>query len=114
VIPHGLTGGPHVIIMAFQQWHQALVNAWSPHLERISAEHPGMEVWEVPSISKGYRLFMSGIDSGMRADIPDPDVRRHTPTAYTDLNALARPRAAVAGGDQPVPRRLPGQHPLAC
>ena len=90
VIPHGLTGGPHVIIMAFQQWHQVLVNSWTPHLEEMAAEHPGMEVWEVPSISKGYRLFRSGIDGGMRAGIPDPDVRRHTLTAYTDLGALTR------------------------
>ena len=24
VIPHGLTSGPHVIIVAFQQWQQML------------------------------------------------------------------------------------------
>lgn len=90
VIPDELPGGPHVIILAFQQWHQALVNQWVPGLQALSRRHPGTEVWEVPSLSKGYRLFRQGIDGGMRAGIPDPDTRRHTLTAYTDLGHLAR------------------------
>lgn len=90
VIPHGLTGGPHVIIVAFEQWHQMLVDRWVPGLHALAGRHPGLEVWEVPSISTGYRLFRGYIDGGMRAGIPDPDTRRHTLTAYTDLHALAR------------------------
>lgn len=90
VIPHGLQGGPHVILLAFQQWHQSLVEQWKAPLGPIAEEYPGTEVWEVPSISKGYRLFRAGIDGGMRAGIPDADVRRHTLTAYTDLDELAR------------------------
>jgi hypothetical protein len=90
VIPHGLPGGPHVIIVAFQQWHQALVNRWVPGLTAMAERHPGMEIWEVPSISQGYRLFRGGIDGGMRAGIPDADTRRHTLTAYTDIRHLAR------------------------
>jgi len=89
VIPDGLPGGPHVIVVAFQQWHQMIVNRWKPSLEAIAERHPGTEVWEVPSLSRGYRLFRSGIDGGMRAGIPDVNVRRHTLTAYTDLGALA-------------------------
>ena len=89
VIPDELPGGPHVIILAFQQWHQLVVNKWKPPLKNIAERHPGTEVWEVPSISRGYRLFRSSIDGGMRAGIPDPDVRRHTLTAYTDLGQLA-------------------------
>lgn len=88
-IPDGLPGGPHVIILAFQQWHQSLVEQWKPHLKTIAEKHPGTEVWEIPSISRGYRLFRASIDGGMRAGIPDPEVRRHTLTAYTDLNQLA-------------------------
>jgi hypothetical protein len=89
IIPDSLPGGPHVIILAFQQWHQTLVEACKPRLERLAGQHPGMEVWEVPSISRGYRLFRSAIDGGMRAGIPNADVRRHTLTAYTDLDQLA-------------------------
>jgi hypothetical protein len=90
VIPDELPGGPHVILLAFQQWHQMLVNEWKDPLEQIAARHPGTEVWEVPSLSKGYRLFRAGIDGGMRAGIPNPVVRRHTLTTYTDLDGLAR------------------------
>ena len=90
VIPDGLTGGPHVIILAFQRWHQALVEQWKPDLEALAQRHPGTEIWEVPSLSSGYRLFRGGIDGGMRAGIPDPETRRHTLTVYTDLHALAK------------------------
>jgi len=90
VLPDGLPGGPHVMVLAFQRWHQALVERWKPGLEALAARHPGMDVWEVPSLSKGYRLFRAGIDGGMRAGIPDPEVRRHTLTTYTDLGDLAR------------------------
>lgn len=89
VIPHGLTGGPHVIVVAFHQWQQILVDRWVPGLHALAERHPGLEVWEVPSISTGYRLFRGYIDGGMRAGIPDPDTRRHTLTAYTDLRELA-------------------------
>ena len=90
VIPHGLPGGPHVIIVAFKQWQQILVNLWVPGLKAVADRRAGMEVWEVPSISQGYRLFRGGIDGGMRAGIPDVDARRHTLTAYTDIGHLAR------------------------
>ena len=90
VIPHDLPGGPHVILMAFQQWHQSIVDKWKGPLERIAEDSPGMQIWEVPSISKAYRLFRSGIDGGMRAGIPDRDAREHTLTTYTDLGELAR------------------------
>ena len=71
VIPDELPGGPHVIILAFHQWHQKIVDRWTGPLEAIAEQHPGTEVWEVPSMSRGYRLFRSGIDGGMRAGIPD-------------------------------------------
>jgi len=89
-IPDDLPGGPHVLVVAFQRWHQSIVDRWKPPLEALAKRHPGTEVREVPSISRGYRLFRSGIDGGMAAAIPDVSVRRHTLTAYTDLGALAR------------------------
>ncbi len=90
VLPDGLPGGPHVMILAFRRWHQELVERWKPGLEALADRHPGMEVWEVPSLSKGYRLFRASIDGGMRAGIPDPEVRRHTLTTYTNLRDLSR------------------------
>ncbi len=89
VIPDELPGGPHVIILAFQRGHQAIVDRWKLPLEAVAERHPGTEVWEVPSLSRAWRLFRSQIDGGMRAGIPDVDVRRHTLTTYTDLSALA-------------------------
>ena len=90
VIPDELPAGPHVIILAFQRWHQTIVERWKSPLQAVVHRHPGTEVWEVPSLSRGYRLFRSSIDGGMRAGIPDAGARRHTLTTYTDLRALAR------------------------
>lgn len=90
VIPDELPGGPHVLILAFQRWHQSLVDEWTGPLEEIAKRHPGTEIWEVPSISRGYRIFRGTIDGGMRGAIPDVDVRRHTLTSYTDLASLAK------------------------
>lgn len=89
VIPDSLPAGPHVIIIAFQRRHQRLVEEWDAALRPIAERHPGMELWEVPSLSRGYRLFRAQIDGGMRAAIPDLETRRHTMTAYTDLGQLA-------------------------
>ena len=89
VIPDELPGGPHVIILAFQRRHQSTVDRWKTPLEGVARRHPGTEVWEVPSLSRGWRLFRATIDGGMRAGIPDVGVRRHTLTTYTDLASLA-------------------------
>jgi hypothetical protein len=88
-IPDDLPGGPHLLVMAFQRWHQSIVDDWTPSLTALAGRHPGTEVWEVPNLSKGFRLFRSGIDGGMAAAIPDVSARRHTLTANTDLRELA-------------------------
>jgi hypothetical protein len=88
-IPDDLPGGPHLLVVAFQRWHQSIVDDWTPPPTAAAKRHPGTEVWEVPSLSKGYRLFRGGIDGGMAAAIPDISARRHTLTAYTDLRQLA-------------------------
>ena len=88
-IPDDLPGGPHLLVMAFQRWHQSIVDDWTPPLTEAAKRHPGTEVWEVPNLSKAYRLFRSGIDGGMAAAIPNVSARQHTLTAYTDLRQLA-------------------------
>ncbi len=87
-LPDELPSGPRVLVVAFQRWHQILVNGWQPGLERIVASRPDATLWEVPALSRLYAAARPYIDGGMRSGIPDPGARQHTLTTYTDLRAF--------------------------
>jgi hypothetical protein len=89
-IPDGLSGALNLVVLAFEREHQYPIEAWLPHFARLEEAYPGLEVWEVPALSRGYRIWRGAIDGGMRAGIPDPNVRRHTLTSYLDLRDLRR------------------------
>jgi hypothetical protein len=88
-LPDDLPPGPRLVVLPFQRWQQVLVEGWKAAAEPLRRERPDLTVWEVPSLSRGYRVMRGYIDGGMRAGIPDEDVRRHTLTTYTDLRLLA-------------------------
>jgi len=90
LVPDDLPGNPRVIILAFQRWHQMLVDGWSRHAHALAETCPDISVWEVPAMSHVYAVGRFFIDGGMKAAIPDVGVRRHTLTAYTDLDALVK------------------------
>jgi hypothetical protein len=90
LVPRDLHGQARLLIVAFERWHQLLVDSWSTTLAALGEEHPELEVWEIPTLSSGYRPFRSFIDGGMRAGIPDPQARRHTITVYTSLRDVRR------------------------
>ena len=89
-LPDGLPPGMRVILLPFQRWHQLQVDGWIRALEPVRATHPALSLWEVPALSEHYTVGRFFIDGGMRAGIPDLDVRLHTLTAYLDLPALVK------------------------
>ncbi len=89
-LPGDLPPGPRIVMLAFQRWHQDLIETWEPELKALEARCHELSVWEVPALSRLYLPVRGFIDGGMRAGIGDPDARRHTLTAYTDLGSLAR------------------------
>ena len=89
-LPHELPAGPRLVMVAFQRWHTLLLDGWTRVLPPLAAAYPDLTVWEVPALSRAYLPGRFWIDGGMRAGIPDPDARRHTLTAYTDLRGFAR------------------------
>jgi hypothetical protein len=70
--------------MAFRQWQQRDVDTWLRVAARLEAEFAGFRVYELPVISRVYRPAARFIDGGMRAGIPDSDVRDSTITLYLD------------------------------
>jgi hypothetical protein len=89
-VPDDLPSGPRIVLLPFQRWHQLLVDGWSRPIKALAETYPQLTVWEVPALSRRYIAGRFYIDGGMRAGIPDTNVRRHTLTSYTDLPALAR------------------------
>jgi hypothetical protein len=89
-LPGGLDGSSNLVVLAFRRDHQYPIETWLPHFARLEEGFPGLEVWEVPALSRSYRIWRSVIDGGMRAGISEPRVRRHTLTTYTDLRVLQR------------------------
>ena len=89
-LPGDLDGELNVVIIAFQRWHQDLVDTWVPWLERLEAERPSVRFYELPTLSNMYSMARGFIDGGMAAGIPSPAARERTLTVYTDVRqALA-------------------------
>ena len=84
VIPRDLDGELNVVIVAYQQWHQRLVNSWVPLLQEFEAKHPDFEYYELPTIRRMNFVYRRFIDGGMRAGIPSTETRCRTITLYID------------------------------
>ena len=70
-----------IVIVAFQQWHQAIVDETIDSLEEngIGDTH---NIIEVPTIQKTSKLSEIYLDGIMRAGIRDDRIRNRTITAY--------------------------------
>ena len=84
VIPRDLDGELNVVIVAYQQWHQRLVNSWVPLLQEFEAKYPDFEYYELPTIRRMNFVYRRFIDGGMRAGIPSTETRCRTITLYID------------------------------
>ena len=87
-VPDDLQGDPRILIVAFQQWHQRLVNSWVPFLSTLIDKFPNFDFYELPTIRKMNFLYRRFIDGGMRAGIPSIDTRRRTVTLYIDKESF--------------------------
>jgi hypothetical protein len=88
VLPDGLEGDPSVVLVAFKRWQQGQVDSWMPLLRRLEERLPGLEVYEIPALSRRWLPGRRFIDGGMRAGISDARARRGTLTVYTNIAAL--------------------------
>lgn len=89
-LPRDLDGTLNVVLIAFQRWHQSLVDTWVPFLQQLEAEHPDLRYYELPTIQQLNPLSRVFINEGMRAGIPDPTARERTITLYLDKVAFRR------------------------
>jgi len=83
-LPADFEGDLNLAVVAFKRHQQEDVDTWTPQLRALAAQHPGLRVYELPTLAGGYRIMRSFIDGGMRRGIPDSSVRAATVTLYVD------------------------------
>ena len=81
-LPYGFEAKHNIVIVPFHRSHQALVDQWAPYLSKLVSKFPDLEFYEIPTLSKGYKLMRFMIDGGMRAGIPNLKTRQRTITLY--------------------------------
>lgn len=88
IIPTNLAGELNVVIIAFQRWHQDLVDSWVPFLDQMSERNPEIDYYELPTIRRMNWLYRTMLDGGMKAGIPNPETRRRTITLYLEKKSF--------------------------
>ena len=85
VVPDDFVDKNLIVIVAFQQWHQPLVDESITLLENngLGETH---NIIEVPTVQKTTKLAEIYLDGIMRAGIRDDRIRNRTITAYLDKN----------------------------
>jgi hypothetical protein len=89
VVPDDFVDKNLVVIVAFQQWHQSLVDESILLLEDngLGETH---NIIEVPTIRKSTKLNEMYLDGIMRAGIRDNRIRNRTITAYLDKDQFRK------------------------
>jgi hypothetical protein len=87
-IPGDFEDETAILVVAFHRSQQHEVDGWMPALLAVEARHPGVRVYELPTISRSWSPLRWMIDGGMTRGIPDPAARARTLTAYTDVDRV--------------------------
>jgi hypothetical protein len=82
--PRDFQGNLNLVIIAFQQHQQAVVNTWIPIAQELEEKIPGFIYYELPTIYEMPAFSRTFINEGMRAGIPDQTARERTITLYLD------------------------------
>jgi hypothetical protein len=74
----------NVLLIAFQQWQQSVIDTWLPFVQQLERTQPSVRYYELPVIQRLNLVARTFINEGMRAGIPDPLARERTITLYLD------------------------------
>jgi hypothetical protein len=74
----------NLVFIAFQRWHQEIIDGWVPFVTELSPKYPGLNYYEFPTLARGNLLYRTLLNEGMRAGIPNRATRARTITLYLD------------------------------
>lgn len=86
--PADFSGRVNLVFIAFQRWHQDIIDGWVPFVASLSETWPQLNYYEFPTLSRGNFLYRTMLNEGMRAGIPSQDTRARTITLYLDKAAF--------------------------
>jgi hypothetical protein len=98
-LPQDFDGKFNLVLIAFQQWQQRVVDTWIPFVRDLEHANPGVKYYELPTIQRLNVLARTFINEGMRAGIPDPVARERTITLYVDKDPFRQALALADEGD---------------
>jgi hypothetical protein len=81
-LPEDLEGELNLVIIPFKRTQQPLVDEWNEYLKPFIESTENLYLYEIPTLSNGFKFISFMIDGGMRAGIFDKDTRNHTITLY--------------------------------
>jgi hypothetical protein len=88
LVPHGLPGGPHVIIVAIHDHHQETVDEWKPHVVPPVERREGSQAWEIIGPAKGYPMSAMRVVDRLACRAPD-SAEEYSPKKYESAEELA-------------------------
>ena len=74
------------------------MDTWVPFLKSTAARHSTVRAYELPTLSRNYRIVRGFIDGGMTRGIPDKATRETTITLYIDKSPF-KSALGIAGED---------------
>ncbi|MEM9492204.1 MAG: hypothetical protein AAGC55_23860 [Myxococcota bacterium] len=83
-LPGQAPGQPTLMLVAFKQRQQALVDGWLAAVEPVLAEFPGLDYTELPVIRQLNQMSRWYLDRAMRRGIPETYRRARVVTLYVD------------------------------
>jgi hypothetical protein len=83
-LPADFGGAVNLVLVAFRREQQALVDTWLPPAAALADSVGDLQYYELPVLSRAYKLVRRFIDGGMRAGISDLAARERTITLYID------------------------------
>jgi hypothetical protein len=86
--PADFSGQLNLVFIAFQRWHQTIIDDWVPFVAQLSQAFPGLSYYEFPTLPRGNIFYRTMLNEGMRAGIPSRATRARTITLYLDKIAF--------------------------
>jgi hypothetical protein len=88
--PEDFAGEVNLVFIAFQRWHQDLIDEWVPFVAQLAEKFPELHYYEFPTLPNKGVFYRTFLNEGMRAGIPDPATRARTITLYLDIGAFRK------------------------
>lgn len=82
--PADFGGVLNLVFIAFQRWHQDVIDGWVPFVAQLNLEFPNLSYYEFPTLTHGNFLYRTMLNEGMRAGISSRATRARTITLYLD------------------------------